>query len=314
LKIAVEEHYVPEALENYLKSKNNPSVSRFSAGRKNMDKRLQDMSAAGIDFQVLSVGLMGIHELKPADGAAMAMDIDNELAEVAAVYPGKFAAFASIAPQGPDAAAGELERAVKVLGMKGAMINSHINGEYLDEDKYRSILQAAAGLDVPIYIHPNLPPPDMIKPYLKYPILPGAFWGFAAETGLHAMRLICSGVFDELPNLKIILGHMGEALPFWLWRLDAQWEHRIMAEGTKDLKKKPSQYIKENFYFATSGMFWPTAIQFVTLAVGAERIMFGVDYPIESNGLAVEAVENTPISDTDKEKIFCLNAKSVLRI
>jgi len=314
MKIAVEEHYTPESLQEYLVSRRGEAVRRFAAGRSSIDHRLADMDAAKIDMQVLSVGIMGIHELKPEDGAAMAKDIDDEMAEVVASYPAKFAALAAIAPQGPEQAAAELERAVKKLNMKGALINSHINGEYLDEDKYRVILKTASDLKVPLYIHPNLPSPDMIKPYLKYPILPGAFWGFAAETGLHAMRLICSGVFDELPGLKIVLGHMGEALPFWLWRLDAQWQHKIMAAGQKELSRKPSEYIKDNFYFATSGMSWPLVIEFGCAAVGTDHILFGVDYPIESNVVAVAAIENSALSNVDKEKIFHLNAEKVFNL
>ncbi len=314
-KIGMEEHYNPEALAKHLsRTADGAVVLRYGAGRFDIEQRFLDMDEAGVDMQVLSVGVMGLCDLPPAEGTAMSKDMNNEIAEVVQQYPDKFAGLAAIAAQDPEPAADELERAVTKLGLKGVMINSHVQGEYLDEMKFRVLLERAAELKAPLYIHPNKPSPDMIKPYQKYPILEGACWGFAAETGLHAMRLICSGVFDQLPDLKIILGHMGESLPFWLWRMDNIWQRGGIDSGFKKTKKLPSEYIKENFYVTTSGMSWPTVIQFVCQALGAERVMFGVDYPLESSILAVQAVENTPIGDDDKERVFHLNAAELLRL
>ena len=146
----------------------------------------------------------------------------------------------------------------------------------------------------------------MAEPYLKYPVLAGATWGYAAEVGLHAMRLICSGVFDRYPNLKIILGHMGEALPYWLWRIDKHWDAFPVS---KELRKKPSQYIKDSFFITTSGMFYTPAFMCAYLALGADKILFAVDYPHESNDLGVQFIEEAPICDIDKEKICHLNAE-----
>lgn len=310
-RIAVEEHYGPESLERYLLSQQNQVTTRRKWGRSFIDKRLKDMDEASIDMQVLSVGMPGLHNLSPVEGTAMSREIDDEIAEVVGQHSVRLAGLAAIAPQDPATAADELERAVKKLGLKGALINSNVKGEYLDEQKYWVILERAASLGVPIYLHPDKPSPDMIKPYLKYPPLQRAFWGYGAETGLHAMRLICSGVFDRYPTLRIVLGHLGETLPFWMWRMDNHWDMDWPAEAGGQPQKKPSEYIKENFYVTTSGMFWPTVIQFVCLALGAERILFAVDYPIESNEKAVESIENTPISDNDKEKILHLNAERV---
>ena len=215
--------------------------------------RLREMDKAGIDMQVLSITSPGVEVLDASSGTAMAKKINDELSKVVKEYPKRFAGFAALAPQDPIAAADELERAVTELGLKGARINSNIRGEYLDDEKYWVIFEKAEKLGVPIYLHPTQPSPDMLKPYSTYPALSRSMWGFGAETGLHAMRLICSGVFDTYPGLKIILGHLGEALPFWLWRIDDRWRKDPLA--TK-LKKRPSQYIKDNFFVTTSGMFW----------------------------------------------------------
>jgi len=309
--VAVEEHFTPQALETYMRSKNLPMSSRDTGGRKFLDKRLADMEEAGIDTAVLSVGVAGLENFPLDEAVALAREMNDEMADLGRQYPGKFAAFAVLPTQDPESAAAELERSVKKLGLKGTMIRSNINGEYLDEPKFRVLLQMAAALEVPIYIHPGQPPAEMIKPYQKYPILTGAFWGFAAETGLHAMRLVCNGVFDELPGLKIMLGHMGEALPYWMWRMDRHWTDW---KGPNQPKKRPSDYVRENFYINNSGMFWSTVIQFAYNALGAERLMVGSDYPIESMKQAVDSVLHMEICDEDKEKILHGNAEKALKL
>jgi 2,3-dihydroxybenzoate decarboxylase len=235
--------------------------------------------------------------------------VNNILAETITKYPTRFSALASIAPQDPEEAAKELERAVKELGLKGASINSHTKGEYLDEKKYWVILEKAANLGVPIYIHPRGPSPDMVKPYLGYPRLDSAMLGFSHEVSLHALRLICSGVFDQFPNLNIVLGHMGEALPYWLWRMDNMWQRGNFPNQPKRL---PSEYMKSNFYIDTSGMFWEPPLLCAYLALGADRILFAVDYPMESNETAVRFIDSASIADSDKEKICHLNAEKLL--
>ena len=149
----------------------------------------------------------------------------------------------------------------------------------------------------------------MVNPYLAYPRLDSAMLGFAAEVSLHALRLICSGVFDQYPKLNIILGHMGEALPYWLWRIDNIWQR---GPFTNIPKRLPSEYFKDNFYITTSGMFWQPPLLCACLAVGADRILFAVDYPMESSEKAVQFIETAPICDSDKEKICHLNAEKLL--
>ncbi|MCJ7654605.1 MAG: amidohydrolase family protein [Dehalococcoidia bacterium] len=339
--IAVEEHFLTENYRNFLRSRKEfPRRDIVEQGGGRFERewwsptnyklinpdlpdkvydlgegRLRDMDESGIDMQVLSFSFPGIEPFNATDGTSMAKNINDELAEIVKRYPERFAGFAAIAPQDPDAAADELERAVKKLGFKGAMINGNIRGEYLDDEKYWVIFERAEKLGVPIYIHPRTPPEDMIKPYSVWPVLALAGWGFAAEAGLHAIRLICSGVFDEYPGLNIILGHLGEAIPFWMWRLDSQWPHDemgIYSGPSRKLQKTPSQYFKDHFYVTTSGMFWQPVIQFVCSALGHDKVLFAADYPYETSKIAVQVIKSMPMSDSDREKICHLNAEKLL--
>jgi 2,3-dihydroxybenzoate decarboxylase len=160
--------------------------------------------------------------------------------------------------------------------------------------------------------------PDMSKPYMTYPILSYAMWGFAAATGLHAMRLILSGVFDKYPRLKIMLGHMGEGIPFWLWRTDKHWvlDRAMVGEGSPGtgLKKKPSEYFRENFYITTSGMYWEPVFSFVNSVLGPDRILFAADYPPESALEASQFIDSVQLSVMDREKICYSNAKNLLKL
>lgn len=342
-KIGVEEHFLTENYRNVMRSRKEfPKREMVEQGGKTLERewwsptnfslidpdlpekvynlgeeRLRDMDEAGIDMQVLSFSFPGIEPFNALDGTAMARDINDELAEVVKRYPERFAGFAAIAPQDPMAAADELERAVKKLGFKGAVVNGNIRGEYLDDEKYWVIFERAEKLDVPIYIHPRAPSEDMIKPYSVWPVLALAGCGFAAEASLHALRLICRGVFDEYPGLKIILGHLGEGIPYWLWRLDSRWpqdEKGIYVGPSKKLEKTPSQYFKDNFYVTTSGMFWQPVIQFACSVLGTDKVLFATDYPYEVTEEAVQVIESMPMSDSDKEKICHLNAERLLRL
>ncbi|MFC1868831.1 amidohydrolase family protein [Thermodesulfobacteriota bacterium] len=273
--------------------------------------RIKDMDEAGIDMQVLSLVSPGVQVFDAPTGTALAKKINNKLYEAVNANPERFAGFASLAPQNPDDAAVELERAVKELGLKGAIINSHVKGEYLDDKKYRVIFEMADKLGVPIYIHPRVPSPRMVSPFLDYPVLSTVMSGFATEVSLHAMRLIVSGLFDQFPGLVIILGHLGEALPYWLWRFDNIWQRRSHSHM---LKKRPSDYIKKNFFVTTSGIFSQPPLMCAYLALGADRIMFAVDSPLESNEKAVRFMEEAPMCDRDKEKIYHKNVEELLGI
>jgi 2,3-dihydroxybenzoate decarboxylase len=273
--------------------------------------RLREMDRCGIDMQVISLVSPGVQVFEPGIAVRLAEKYNNSLRTLVNEHPARFAGLACLAPQIPEAAADELERSVKELKFKGAVINSHTKGEYLDQRKYWVIFERAEKLSVPIYIHPRSPSPDMIKPYLGYPMLDAAMWGFGAEAGLHAMRLICSGLFDEYPKLKIILGHLGEMIPMQLLRIDNRWS---IAPFPKKLKKLPGQYFRENFLVTTSGMFSQPALAMTLSVLGSDSIMFAVDYPMEETEEAVSFMNAAPISEGDKEKIYHLNAERVFSL
>ena len=273
--------------------------------------RLRDMDEVGIDMQVLSFP-MPIYDFDTAEGTTVISKVNDAIGAAVREHPDRFAGFAALFLKDPDAAADELERAVKQLGLKGTLVLPHVEGEYIDAKKYWPVFETAARLGVPVYIHPDSPSPDRLKQYSDYPELVGAMWGYAAETGLAAMRLICSGIFDEYPGLQIILGHMGEALPYWLWRMDNSWRGRPGL--ARKLKKAPSEYIKNNFFITTSGMLWLPALLCSYLALGADRILFAVDYPFGLGKETVQFIESAPICDSDKEKICHSNVEKLLKL
>ena len=274
--------------------------------------RLAQMDENGIKMQVLSQD-SGVQMLEPAEGLKWSEKVNNALSEVVLKHPNRFVGLASVAPQSPDAAAKELERAVTELGLKGVNLHSHARNEYLDHKKFRPLFEKAQDLDVPIYLHPAIPSTKILKGYEDYRLLSGPVLGFAAETSLHAMRLILSGLFDEYPKLKIILGHMGEGLPYFLDRIDFAFKR---ADGGKleNISKRPSDYIKENFFITTSGMFFEPAFLCAYLAIGADNIGFAVDYPHEDLKSAVKFIKNIPVSDNDKDKICSENAMRLFKL
>jgi predicted TIM-barrel fold metal-dependent hydrolase len=275
--------------------------------------RIREMAESGIDMQVLTLVSPGVQMLDASTAVSTMKRTDDYLAEIVHAHPDRFAGLATLAPQSPKASAKELERAVNKLGLRGACINSQTNGEYLDDPKFWPIFEVAEKLDVPVYIHARIPSKQMVKAYMGYPGLAIAFWGYGAETSLSAVRLICSGVFEKYPRLKIILGHLGEALPFWLWRLDRRWS--AGAGGSdKGFARKPSEYFRDNFYITTSGNFWFPPLQESMLAIGADKILFAVDYPFESSEDGARFMDTVPISYGDKEKICHLNAEKLLKL
>lgn len=288
---------------------NVPSVKGMLARLYDVGEvRITDMDRDGIDIQVVSLVSPGIQVFEPDVAVKLAKKYNDELAALVKEHPERFVGLASIAPQKPEAAADELERCVKESGFRGAVINSHTRGEYLDEKKYRVIFERAQKLAVPVYIHPRGPSPEMIKPYLDYPMLGSAMMGFGAETSLHAMRLICSGIFDEYPKLTIVLGHLGEGLPGYLMRIDSKWS---LAPLSAKLQKLPGQYFKDNFVVTTSGMFTSPALVLALTVLGPDKILFAVDYPMEATEEAVSFMETAPISEEERGKIYHINAERV---
>jgi 2,3-dihydroxybenzoate decarboxylase len=215
------------------------------------EKRLAHMDAAGVDVQVLSFGSPGPRAFGADVAIPMARDANDRLYETVKQHPRRFAGFAALATASPDAAADELERCVKKLGFKGAMIHGHQQGSFLDERKYWPIFERAQALDVPIYLHPTLPHPLAVKAYFEgYEELARAGWGFAVDTSCHFLRLVFSGLFDAYPRLKVILGHLGEGLPFAMHRLD---DHTHHAAARRGLKKRPTESIRDHLLVTTSG-------------------------------------------------------------
>ncbi len=277
--------------------------------------RLADMDAAGINMQVLSVSANAVDKLDPSTANALVRDANDRMAAAVRAHPDRFAAFAHLALQEPDKAAAEMERCVRQLGFKGAMLNGTVNGQFLDHPRFTPIFEAAQALDVPIYLHPAPPPAPVMDAY--YSGLPGqlgfflstAGWGWHVETGMHSLRLIVSGIFDRFPRLNIIIGHMGENLPFSIARSEA-----VMGRGAAKLKRSIGEYFCEHFYLTTSGYFTTPPFLCMQQVVGIERIMFSVDYPFSPNSIGRKFLDNLAISPQDMEQITHRNAEKLLKL
>jgi 2,3-dihydroxybenzoate decarboxylase len=282
------------------------------------ENRIADMDARGIDRQILALTAPATNVMRNAARATMvARTANDRLADAISQYPTRFSGMAACAPQDPKLAAREIERAVLQLGLNAVVINSHILGEYLDNPKFQEVLEAAEAVDAPIYIHPNTPPANMIGPMLEAG-LDGAIFGFGVETGMHALRLITSGVFDRFPKLQVIIGHMGEALPFWLYRLDYMHQAGIRAgryEFQKPLKKgKVSNYLREHFHITSSGVAWEEAIKFTQRVIGEDRVLYAMDYPYQCPVEEVAALDAMDIPLETKRKFFQTNAERLFKI
>ena len=271
--------------------------------------RIAAMDEARIDKAVLSLWSPGVQVLDPEPAVELAALSNDRLAEAIGNYPDRLAGLTAVAPQDPDAAAQEIERGVSTLGLNGVIINSHTNGEFLDNPKYWPILEAAQALDTPIYLHPRVPPPTMYNAYTDYS-MSGALWGFAMETSMHAVRMILAGVFDEFPNLRMVLGHMGEGIPFWLNRVDT-----VSARpGMLNMQRSFSDYFLDNFVITTSAMFWDPLLDFCIDALGADKILFGIDSPFAPSAVATDWLDAAPISEAQRRMIYQSNAERVFSL
>lgn len=273
--------------------------------------RLPEMDAAGIDIQVLSLTVPGLQvDIDAGTARANARSANDYLAEVIAAHPTRFRGFAALPMQDPVAAVSELERCVTELGFCGALVNDHLQGHYLDDARYDELWAALESLDRPLYLHPGAPPADRWRVLDGHPELYGAMWSWGAEVAGHALRVLFSGVFDRHPSATLILGHMGEFLPYQRCRLDSRY--RVFK--THPLQRLPSAYIGTNIVFTNSGVFSPAALTGAVLEVGADAIMFSVDYPYESSQEAVDGFERTTLSQSDRDKIAHGNAERILKI
>jgi len=276
------------------------------------DRRIRDMDAAGIDKMVLSLTAPGVQIFDKDIANSLAISTNDQLAEAIKKHPDRLAGLAAVAPQDPPAAAKEMERAIKKLGLNGVIINSHTKGEYLDDPKFWEIFEAAEALDAAIYLHPQTPPANMVMPYLARGF-ERAILGFAHELSVHVLGLMTSGVFDRFPKLKMVIGHGGEGLPFMLYRLDYMYEN-ARNPFMKKVKKLPSDYMKENIYITTSGLPWAPAITMCISVLGIDRVLYAMDYPYQYVLDEVTMTDNFPISDADKKKLFQSNAEKVFKL
>lgn len=280
------------------------------------DIRLADMDATGIDRQIISLTAPGVHVLERDEAIGIAALANDQLAEAVARHPDRYSGLAAMAPQAPAEAAKEIERGIGTLGFRGVILNSHVDGQYLDDEKFWEIFEVCEQLDVPIYLHPNTPSKDLIGPMLDMG-LDGAIYGFGVETGLHLLRIIVSGAFDRFPNLKIVVGHCGEALPFWLFRLDFMHAAMVRAKRyprVKPLKKKISDYLRENVWVTTSGMAWEPVIMFVRSVIGNDRVMYAMDYPYQFVPEEVQVTDKLPIPDAEKKAFYQDNAERLFKL
>jgi len=274
--------------------------------------RLADMDEYGIDMQVLSLTTPGVQGLPDAEMAVRDARVANtRLAEIISKYPDRYAGLAALPLQDPDAAAAELERCVTELGLRGALVNDHTLGRYLDDRAFDVVWERLQSLDVPLYIHPNAMSADSWKVLSGYPFLAGSTFGWGAAVAGHALRLIYGRVFDRFPGATVILGHMGEFLPFQVSRLDSRFPSLDMDEPPT---KFPSQYFRENIMITTSGVPSHSALIAAIDAVGIDRVMFAIDYPYESTATAVSFLDSAPLPPADLEQVAFRNATRVLRL
>jgi len=276
------------------------------------ERRVADMDATGIDKAILALtspGVQPLHDLAEAKG--IATRANDRLAEACGRYPDRFIGMTAVAPQDPEWSAAEIRRGASELGFKGVQINSHTKGEYLDDPKFDPIFRALVDLDQPLYIHPSTPPDSMIGPMLEAG-LDGAIFGFGVETGMHLLRLITIGIFDRYPSLQIMVGHMGEALPYWLYRLDFMHQAGVRSkryERMKPLNKTIAEYMRSNVLVTNSGMAWEPAIKFCQQVMGEDRVMYAMDYPYQYEAGEVRAMDNMDMSDAVKKQFFQTNAE-----
>jgi len=313
--IALEEHYWDETVTAHYTGRNATRSSDLLQRLYDLGElRIREMDEAGIDIQVLSHGAPSTQRFDADEGPAVAARANDNLYETVQAHPDRFAAFAALPTANPKASADELERCVTRLGFKGAMIHGLTNGEFCDGKKYWPIYERAQALDVPIYIHPGYPHPDVIKAYYQdyaddFPNFATSAWGYTVETATQGIRMVLSGMFDAYPDLQIILGHLGESLPFSLWRID-----QSMSRKGNRAARSFREVFSSHFHITTSGNFSNPALLCCVMEMGVDRIMFSVDYPFVENRPGVEWMDTVPLSNEDREKILNGNVKKLLKL
>jgi gamma-resorcylate decarboxylase len=318
-KVAVEEHFVTPELEELISAVGWPEKEwRRVVGRlEDVDERLAEMDRLGIEVAVLSLGAFGIQDVPdPGRAVELAVRANDALAEVVARHPDRFAGLAALPLQDPEAAAAELERAVRQLGLRGALVNGYSSlgdletGVYYDDERFLPFWAEVERLAVPFYLHPRNPLPNQRRIYEGRSELLGPTWAFAVETGTHALRLITSGLFDRFPGLTLVVGHLGEFLPFALPRLEQRMAHLPHVR----LERPATQYLRDHFYVTTSGNSHTASLVGVLLELGADRLLFAADYPFEEMADGATWFDTVPISGADRLKIGRTNAQRLFRL
>ena len=324
-KIALEEAVVVPGQELAVLTVRNPAIDQWRAELLDITgKRLAEMDATETEISVLSVATPGIEGVADAAMAPpLAREWNDHLAEAVVDHADRFKVFAALPMRDPEAAAEELRRCVYELGFVGALINGYddaggLEPLYYDTPQYVPFWRAVAELGVPVYVHPRTVPADRVTTYAPFPELRAAAWGWHIETGEHMLRLILSGLFDEVPNLRLIIGHMGELFVWFAWRSDRRLRFGRFREpgggGHGRNKESVTHYLRKNFWVTTSGWFETPGFLHTLAVIGADRVLYAVDYPFESFRDANEWFESLEIDDADKQKIAYGNAAGLLRI
>jgi predicted TIM-barrel fold metal-dependent hydrolase len=304
--IAIEEHFTSPKLRALRGEKDSPVQRKLDDLG---PLRIRAMDEAGIDLQVISENNPATQNLDAESAVKLARESNDVLHEAVRAHPDRFAGFATLPTPDPKAAADELERAVVKLGFKGAMIMGLTHGRFMDDIRFRPIFERAAALDVPVYIHPTPPVPAVKEAYFKeYPALAVAPLGFTLETLTHTVRLVVSGLFEEFPALKIIVGHLGEAAPYLMWRTNFLVQERM------PMPRSFADYYREHFWLTTSGAFSNAALACSIAEMGVERILFSIDWPFMDNVAGRLWMDAAPLSDHDRALIFGGNARKLLKI
>jgi predicted TIM-barrel fold metal-dependent hydrolase len=310
--IALEEHYFDPEVKQHTMGQEPPHAQRILERLDDVGElRLREMDEAGVDLQVLSHANPGLQKLDADSAVRLARGANDRLYETVRAHPDRFAAFAAIPTPEPKAAADELERTVTKLGFKGALVNGLTNGLFLDDKRFWPIYERAQALDVPIYFHPAAPHPAVIEAYYKeyvqsVPTILSAGWGFTVETATTALRLVLSGLFQQYPKLKIILGHLGEGIPFLIARMD----EALSRQAKVDFRATFSSH----FSVTTSGFFSNPALLCCVQELGIDRILFSVDWPFVKNTVATDWVKTVPLCHEDQVKLLSGNAKRLLKM
>lgn len=277
--------------------------------------RIDEMDAAGIDMQILSLNYPGVEQSDPDEAVAVATEANDFLRDAIAQHPTRLAGLAVLPTGAPDKAAQELQARISQKGFKGAIINGHNRGRYLDDPFYTPILECAASLGAPIYLHPTLPPKAVqeasfggFSPAVNF-LLAGPAWGWHIETAVHVLRMVAGGVFDRFPTLQVVIGHMGEGLPFMMPRLDA-----FLPQAVTKLQRPVGAYLRENLHYTFGSFNYPSTFLNLALEVGFERILFSVDYPYGSMKDSRDFLDKLAASPADRARMAHRNAEDLFRL